>query len=324
MTRAVTKTGQAEQTGHTRETGETRLAPSGRGPSGAGSGRGTGRGAALRADGVGIRFGSFQAVSGINLDIKTGEFLCLLGPSGCGKSTLLSAMAGFVPVSEGALTADAVPITAPDPELGMVFQSSEALFDWLTVSQNVAFGPRMRGRSRAEQACLVEEFLSLVGLRHCADRFPDQLSGGMRQRVQIARVLANEPSVILMDEPFGALDAQTRQVLQRETDRIWRTSGCTVVFVTHDIDEAILLADRIAVMTAGPAASIKSVYEVDLDRPRDETDPAAVELRRALRQDIAEEVRKAMRDQGLDQDEDEDEYEEQDKDEYEAEKEQDA
>ncbi|MET7665119.1 ABC transporter ATP-binding protein [Streptomyces sp. NPDC005349] len=259
------------------------------------------RGAALRADGVGIHFGSFQAVSGIDLDIAAGEFLCLLGPSGCGKSTLLSAMAGFVEVSEGDLTADGAAIAGPDPERGMVFQNSEALFDWMTVRQNVAFGPRMRGASRAEQARLSDEFLGLVGLRHCADRFPGQLSGGMRQRVQIARVLANEPGVVLMDEPFGALDAQTRQVLQQETDRIWRASGCTIVFVTHDIDEAILLADRIAVMTAGPAASIKSVYDVQLARPRDEDDPAAIDLRRKLRQDIGEEVRKTLRAQGLDQ-----------------------
>lgn len=263
----------------------------------------SGRGAALAADGVGIRFGSLQAVQNISLDIAAGEFLCLLGPSGCGKSTLLSAMAGFVPVDEGSLSVGGAPITGPDPELGMVFQSSEALFDWMTVRQNVAFGPRMRGASRADQAKVADEYLGLVGLRHCADRFPGQLSGGMRQRVQIARVLANEPGVVLMDEPFGALDAQTRQVMQEETDRIWRASGCTVVFVTHDIDEAILLADRIAVMTAGPAASVKSVYPVDLPRPRDEDDPAAVELRRQLREDIGEEVRKSLRDQGFDTEE---------------------
>ncbi|MFC4501127.1 MULTISPECIES: ABC transporter ATP-binding protein [Streptomyces] len=262
----------------------------------------TGRGAAVRVDGVGIRFGSFHAVRDVTLDIAAGEFLCLLGPSGCGKSTLLSALAGFVTPYRGGVTVDGVPVTRPDPGLGMVFQSSEALFDWMTVRQNVAFGPRMRGTSRARQAELVDEYLRLVGLRHCADRFPGQLSGGMRQRVQIARVLANEPSVVLMDEPFGALDAQTRQVMQEEMDRIRRVSGCTVVFVTHDIDESILLADRIAVMTAGPAASIKSVYPVDLPGPRDVTDPSAAALRHELRRDIGEEVRKALRDQGLDQD----------------------
>ncbi|MFI0816350.1 ABC transporter ATP-binding protein [Streptomyces sp. NPDC021098] len=272
-------------------------------PDGPVPGPGGTRGAALSATGVGIRFGAFEAVGDISLDIAAGEFLCLLGPSGCGKSTLLSAMAGFVPVCGGDLTVDGTPVGGPDPDLGMVFQSSEALFDWMTVRQNVAFGPRMRGRSRAARAELADTYLGLVGLRHCADRFPGQLSGGMRQRVQIARVLANQPRVVLMDEPFGALDAQTRQVMQDEMGRIWKASGCTVVFVTHDIDEAILLADRIAVMTAGPAASVKAVYPVDLPRPRDATDQGAAELRRALREDIGEEVRKALLDQGLDLDE---------------------
>ncbi|TDC46538.1 ABC transporter ATP-binding protein [Actinomadura sp. KC345] len=261
---------------------------------------GTSHGAAVSLSGVDIGFGSFVAVRDISLDIAAGEFLCLLGPSGCGKSTVLSSLAGFVPVRDGRLTVDHAPVTGPDPGRGMVFQSSEALFDWMSVQQNVAFGPRMRGRSRAEQKKVADEYLGLVGLRHCADRFPGQLSGGMRQRVQIARVLANEPSVVLMDEPFGALDAQTRQVMQEEMARIWRASGCTVVFVTHDIDEAIVLGDRIAVMTAGPAATIKAVYPVDLPRPRDDTAPEAIELRAALRRDIGEEVRKALREQGVD------------------------
>ncbi|MFI0448833.1 ABC transporter ATP-binding protein [Actinomadura sp. 6N118] len=259
------------------------------------------RGAPTSIDGVGIRFGSYQAVSGISLDIAAGEFLCLLGPSGCGKSTLLSALAGFTPVTSGTITVDQDVIDGPSPERGMVFQSSDALFDWLTVRQNVAFGPRMRGLSRKEQAALADEYIGLVGLRKFADRFPGQLSGGMRQRVQIARVLANRPRIVLMDEPFGALDAQTRQVMQMEMDRIWRESGCTVVFVTHDIDEAIILADRIAVMTAGPAASIKNIYRVDLPRPREETSPEAIALHQMLRRDIGAEVRAALRDQGLDQ-----------------------
>ncbi|GAA2446359.1 hypothetical protein GCM10010191_74200 [Actinomadura vinacea] len=277
--------------------------PPGGGPAGGAAAGGTGpaggHGAAVSVSGVGIGFGSFQAVQEISLDIAAGEFLCLLGPSGCGKSTLLSSLAGFVPVRQGRLTVDGTAVTGPDPGRGMVFQSSEALFDWMTVRQNVAFGPRMRGRSRAEQKKVADEYLGLVGLRHCADRFPGQLSGGMRQRVQIARVLANEPRVVLMDEPFGALDAQTRQVMQEEMARIWQASGCTVVFVTHDIDEAIVLADRIAVMTAGPAATIKNVYQVDLARPRDDTAPESVELRAALRRDIGEEVRKALREQGV-------------------------
>jgi NitT/TauT family transport system ATP-binding protein len=257
------------------------------------------RGATTSLGGVGIRFGSYQAVNDISLDVAAGEFVCLLGPSGCGKSTLLSALAGFTPASAGTITVDEEPVSGPSPERGMVFQSSDALFDWLTVRQNVAFGPRMRGLSRKEQGALADEYLGLVGLRKFADKFPDQLSGGMRQRVQIARVLANRPRIVLMDEPFGALDAQTRQVMQEEMDRIWRESGCTVVFVTHDIDEAIILGDRIAVMTAGPAASIKNIYRVELPRPRDETSPEAIALHQKLRQDIGQEVRAALREQGL-------------------------
>ncbi|MFI0355721.1 ABC transporter ATP-binding protein [Actinomadura sp. 9N407] len=272
--------------------------PQGEAPAGGGPPAG-GRGAAVSVSGVGIGFGSFVAVQDITLDIPAGEFLCLLGPSGCGKSTLLSALAGFVPVRQGGLTVDGAPVTGPDPGKGMVFQSTEALFDWMTVRQNVAFGPRMAGRSRAEQNATADEYLRLVGLRHCADRFPGQLSGGMRQRVQIARVLANQPRVVLMDEPFGALDAQTRQVMQEEMARIWQASGCTVVFVTHDIDEALVLADRVAVMTAGPAAGIKAVYSVDLPRPRDDTAPETIALRAALRRDIGEEVRKSLREQGV-------------------------
>jgi NitT/TauT family transport system ATP-binding protein len=266
-------------------------------------GRRESAGAAAALSEVDIRFGDFHAVDRVSLEIAAGEFVCLLGPSGCGKSTLLSTLAGFVPASGGAVTIDGAPVTGPGPELGMVFQSSDALFDWMTVRQNVAFGPRMRRASREEQSTIAEEYLGLVGLRHCADRLPEQLSGGMRQRVQIARVLANRPRVLLMDEPFGALDAQTREVMQREMDRIRSATGCTVVFVTHDIDEAIVLADRVAVMTAGPAARIKSVYPVDLPRPRDDTSPEFVELHRRLRADISDEVRAALRAQGLDLDE---------------------
>jgi len=249
---------------------------------------------------IGIGFNGYQAVSGIDLDIEDGEFICLLGPSGCGKSTLLMALAGFIAPNRGSLRLGGSEVAGPHPECGVVFQSTEALFDWLTVRQNVAFGPRMRGVSRARQREIVDEYLGLVGLRHAADRYPHQLSGGMRQRVQIARVLANQPRVVLMDEPFGALDAQTREVMQRELDRIWRTHRSTVVFVTHDIDEAILLADRVAVMTAGPDARIKASYRVDLPRPRQEGSAAFAELRRRLRADISEEVRASLRAQGAD------------------------
>ena len=249
---------------------------------------------------VDIRFGEFLAVSGASLDIAAGEFVCLLGPSGCGKSTLLNAVAGFVrPVAGTVHCADA-PVTGPDVSRGVVFQSAEALFPWLTVRQNVAFGPRVRKVPKEQHTAAVERYLAMVGLSHCADRFPGQLSGGMRQRAQLARVLVNEPSVVLMDEPFGALDAQTRLVMQVELDRIWRKTGATIVFVTHDIGEAILLGDRIVTMTAGPAAAIKNVYPCDLPRPRDLTDPASAELFRQLREDIGTEVARTLRAQGLD------------------------
>ncbi|MFW3171600.1 ABC transporter ATP-binding protein [Geodermatophilus sp. CPCC 206100] len=249
---------------------------------------------------VGISFGSFHAVSGASVDIRPGEFLCILGPSGCGKSTLLSAIAGFVPVSAGRISGPGAPVNGRNQHAGVVFQSTEVLFEWLTVRQNVAFGPKSRGLSRAEQRRIADQYIAMVGLSHSADKLPGQLSGGMRQRVQLARVLANEPQLVLMDEPFGALDAQTREVMQGELDRIWRQNACTVVFVTHDIDEALLLADRVLVMTAGPAAGVKQIHEVHLPRPRNRTSPEFLALYERLREDIGAEVNKSLRDQGLD------------------------
>ena len=259
------------------------------------------RGAPASVRSVTIAFSSFTAVQDVSLDVEPGEFVCLLGPSGCGKSTLLSTLAGFVPVVSGQVTVDGRPPDKVGVERGLVFQSTDVLFEWLTVRQNIGFGPRVRKLPKSRQAELVEEYLALVGLKHAADRLPSQLSGGMRQRVQVARVLANEPRIILMDEPFGALDAQTREVMQNEIERIWRDRGCTVVFVTHDIEEAIRLADRIVVMTAGPAAGIKSVHEVRLPRPRQLDDPAAIALRRDLQQEISKEVSKSLRAQGADE-----------------------
>jgi NitT/TauT family transport system ATP-binding protein len=249
---------------------------------------------ALSLRGIDVAFGDFTAVADVDLDIGQCEFLCLLGPSGCGKSTLLSVMAGFVEPSRGSVDMHGRPVLEPGPELGFVFQSSDALFDWLTVAENISFGPRMRGMSKSERAAVLEEHLRLVGLGGAAHKRPPELSGGMRQRVQIARVLANSPEIVLMDEPFGALDAQTRTVMQRELDRIWRDRKSTVVFVTHDIDEALILADRIAVMSAGPAAGIKSIYDVELPRPRDEDSSSYVELRHRIREDISVEVAKSL------------------------------
>ena len=252
---------------------------------------------ALSLNSVSVAFGNFTAVDSVDLEVQDGEFLCLLGPSGCGKSTLLSVMAGFYGAATGEVTHRAVPVARPTQEMGFVFQSTEALFDWMTVEQNIGFGPRMAGLAKKERAAVVDEHLRLVGLGQAGKKRPPQLSGGMRQRVQIARVLANAPDTVLMDEPFGALDAQTRTVMQRELDRIWRERRSTVVFVTHDIEEALVLADRIAIMTAGPRARIKSVYDVDLERPRDEDSADFVALRHQVRDDIIEEVAKSMGDQ---------------------------
>lgn len=253
---------------------------------------------AITLNRVGLTLVGHEIFAGVNLEIAAGEFVCLLGPSGCGKSSLLNAIAGFQAVS-GRLEVAGKPVTGPGPDRGMVFQSTEVLFPWLTVRANVEYSLRLRGVSRAECRRSAEHYLGLVGLSHAMDKYPDELSGGMRQRVQIARVLVNEPSVVLMDEPFGALDAQTREVLQRELDRIWRDTGCTIVFVTHDIWEAILLADRVVTMTAGPRAAIKTIETIDLPHPRDPADPRSVALYRRLRDDIGTEVTRAMRAQGL-------------------------
>ena len=248
--------------------------------------------------GVSIRLGGHLIVENVDLAIAPGEFVCLLGPSGCGKSTLLNVIAGFVPAS-GRVEVGGKRVVGPGIDRGVVFQSGEALFPWLSVRENVAYGARIRGVGRRERDAQADEYIRLVGLSHAADKFPSELSGGMRQRAQIARVLANEPSVILMDEPFGALDAQTREVLQREVDRIWRATGATIVFVTHDIGEAILLADRVVTMSAGPAARIKTIARVDLAHPRDLMDPAALAMQRVLRDDIAVEVSRTLRAQGF-------------------------
>ena len=255
-------------------------------------------GAAVELADVSITLSRARIVTQIDLSIRAGEFLCLLGPSGCGKSTLLNAIAGFLPV-QGRLTVDGRPVTGPGTDRGVVFQCSDVLFPWLTARENVEYGPRCLGVAAAERAERAMAFLRLVGLGGAAGKFPRELSGGMRQRLQMARVLINQPSIILMDEPFGALDAQTRDVMQRELDRIWRTTRQTIVFVTHDIAEAVLLADRIVTMTTGPSARVKSVHAVELPRPRDLAAPGAIGLQALLRDEIGEEVSKVLRLQGL-------------------------
>jgi NitT/TauT family transport system ATP-binding protein len=204
------------------------------------------------------------AVENVNLDIKPGEFVALLGASGCGKSTLLNAIAGIIKPTEGSIWIDNQQVFEPNPACGVVFQH-HSLFPWMTVLQNVSFGPKMLGFQASRAVGM--QFLTLVGLEKFKDYYPSMLSGGMQQRVGIARALATQPPVLLMDEPFGALDAQTRSIMQEELLKIWTTFKTTVVFVTHDIDEAIFLSDRICIMRSTPG-SIKEEVIVDLDRPR--------------------------------------------------------
>jgi NitT/TauT family transport system ATP-binding protein len=192
-----------------------------------------------------------DALAGANLEIRKGEFICLIGASGCGKSTLLRIMAGFEQPTSGEALMWGKPITEPGPSRGMVFQDY-ALFPWLTVRNNIAFGPKSQGRSTGEVKEICDRFIEMVGLQKFANAYPHQLSGGMRQRVAIARVLANDAELVLMDEPFGALDAMTRERLQDELLDIWQRTKLTVVFVTHSIEEAIFLADRVVVMSPGP------------------------------------------------------------------------
>jgi NitT/TauT family transport system ATP-binding protein len=240
------------------------------------------------------RGGAYIAVKDLNLSIPPGEFFCLLGPSGCGKSTVLRMIAGFLAPSVGEVLVRGGRIEGPGRDRAVVFQGDVALFNWLTAAENVEFGLRMRGIPPRERQPVVTEHLRLVGLEGFEHYQPTQLSGGMRQRLQIARVLANDPAILLMDEPFGALDAQTRGILQEEIARIWMTHKKTVLFITHDIDEAIILGDRVAIMTAGPAATIKKTLSIPLERPR-EVNTDFLRLRDEIRTAIEEEVMKSMR-----------------------------
>lgn len=201
-----------------------------------------------------------------NLDIREGEFFSILGPSGCGKSTFLSILAGLTDRSGGSIAINDRPLEGINPNQGVVFQGY-ALFPWRTVIQNIAVGLEIRGVRKAERLRVAHEYLELVGLQGFADRYPHEISGGMKQRVAIARSLAYKPDVLLMDEPFAALDAQTREILQSELLRIWEQYRKTIVFITHSLDEAIFLSDRIAVMTKRPG-TIKEIIDIDLPRPR--------------------------------------------------------
>ncbi len=236
--------------------------------------------------------GSYIALDGVSLTISNGEFLCLLGPSGCGKSTLLNILAGFEPATTGSVTSDDVPIKGAGRERVMFFQDAgSALFPWLNVEENVRFGLRVRKVPKLARASIIDRYLKMVGLDSHRSKFPAELSGGMRQRLQIARALAVEPAVLLMDEPFAALDALTRRRMHSFLLEVWQRTGKTIVFVTHDIAEAIALADRIGVMTTGPRSGITKLIDIDLPRPRDLTDPAVgrlfVEIENLLAPDLA-------------------------------------
>ena len=238
----------------------------------------------IRIDGVGKVFGaqenSVVALEAIDLAIPHGQFTCLLGPSGCGKSTLLNAVAGFATPSSGTITVDGQNVTGPGPQRGMVFQEY-ALFPWMTVAQNIRFGLDIKRLPRAESMRRVDELLQLLSLADFRHRYPKDLSGGMRQRVAIARVLALDSPILLMDEPFGALDALTRRNLQDELLRLWSALQKTILFVTHSIEEALYLADRIVVMTYRPG-TVKCDMTVALARPRDPSAPAFNALKREL------------------------------------------
>jgi NitT/TauT family transport system ATP-binding protein len=253
----------------------------------------TGGGPKIQIQHVSRAFGApgrvAPALAAIDLEVAEREFVCILGPSGCGKSTLLNSVAGFLAPTTGSVLVDGRAVTGPAPDRGVVFQEY-ALFPWLTVTGNVEFGPRLRARPAAERRRAVDRYLDLVGLRAHADKFPTQLSGGMKQRVAIARALANEPAIVLMDEPFGALDAQTRETLQDELSRIQRVEHKTILFVTHSIREAVYLADRVVVMTSAPGR-VKQVFSIKLPDVRDrfaaEFTQYESEITRVVKEEVA-------------------------------------
>jgi NitT/TauT family transport system ATP-binding protein len=241
----------------------------------------------------------YVALDGVNLDVADGEFLCLLGPSGCGKSTLLNILAGFEQASAGTVTAGGAPVRGAGRDRVMFFQDAgSALFPWLTVEENVRFGLRVRKVPKAEWNGIIDKYLKMVDLDRHREKFPAQLSGGMRQRLQIARALAVEPAVLLMDEPFAALDALTRRRMHAVLLEIWQRTRKTVVFVTHDIAEAITLGDRIGMMSVGPRSVISKIITLDLPRPRDLANPQVArifnEIESLLAPDVARSEERAQ------------------------------
>ncbi len=237
---------------------------------------------------------TFEALRDVNLNVGDNEFVCLVGPSGCGKTTLLRIIAGLEHPTSGQVLLDGVPITGPGSQRGMVFQEY-SLFPWRTVLDNVVFGLELKGISKEERNERGRTYLEMVGLEPFESSYPHELSGGMKQRVAIARALVNEPRALLMDEPFGALDAQTRNIMQTELLRIWQEEKKTVIFVTHSMDEAIYLGDRVVIMSSRPGR-IYDIMEIDVPRPRNRTSSDVNRCRerilkdlRALRKDLGQE-----------------------------------
>ncbi|GAA3952876.1 ABC transporter ATP-binding protein [Allohahella marinimesophila] len=235
------------------------------------------------------------ALDDLSFEVERGEFIVLLGPSGCGKSTLLYMIAGLESTSSGTIECDKLPVTGPDSDRGMIFQEA-SLYPWLTLSDNVTFGLGLRGMGPGLRREAASKIMKKVGLGDMLDKRPDELSGGMRQRVAVARALAMQPKVLMMDEPFAALDVQTRTKMQDFLLQIWRDSGASIILVTHSIDEAISLADRIIVFTSRPGR-VKKDIRVDLERPRSPRDPAFHALQDELSELLADEVDRAFADQ---------------------------
>jgi NitT/TauT family transport system ATP-binding protein len=232
------------------------------------------------------------ALDHINLQVRAGEFVCIVGPSGCGKSTLLHLIAGLQAQTSGQVLVDGQPVQGPGTDRILIFQE-HGLFPWLTVAENVEFGMKMKGMRKAERTEKMQHYLRLVHLAKFEKSYIHQLSGGMRQRVAIARALATEPDVLLMDEPFGALDAQTRDLLHDELERIWSDTGRTIIFVTHNVREAVRLGDRVVLLTFRPGR-VKSEFPVELPRPRSLEDPQVALAARDVLDELREEINRSL------------------------------
>lgn len=222
----------------------------------------------------------FDAAVDVSMEVRDSEFLVILGPGRCGKTILLNMIAGLEKPADGKICLDGEDIQGSDERIGMVFQK-RALMPWKTVMENVEFGLKIKRMAKAERRKIAQKYIDLVGLQGFEKSYPDELSGGMKQRVSIARAYANNPEILLMDEPFGALDAQTRYAMEEEVQRIWQTEKRTVIFVTNNIEEAIYLADKIVLLTSCPA-HVKAVYDVDLPRPRNTIDPKFLQIRKKI------------------------------------------